>query len=367
MFGFKLLTTDGCARAGEMVTPHGIVPTPVFMAVGTQATVKTLTPDQVVSTGTPMLLGNTYHLHLRPGEDVIAELGGLHSFMNWDGPILTDSGGFQVFSLAELNRITDEGVRFQSHLDGAHVELTPESVVDIQSKLGADVIMPLDECTAFPTEKEYARKAMERTINWARRSLEHHSGEAQSLFGIVQGATYCDLRKECARRLVEMDFPGYAIGGLSVGEGTGVMNEMLEATTPELPDDKPRYLMGVGPPTDLLEAVARGVDMFDCVIPTRNGRNGYAFTSAGVVRMKNAAHLRSNEPLDAECDCYTCAHFKRGYIRHLFRSDEILGMTLVSLHNLSFFSRLMRRVRRAILEGRFCRFCEEFRTSQQRG
>jgi queuine tRNA-ribosyltransferase len=365
-FGFRLLATDGSARAGELLTPHGVVATPVFMPVGTQAAVKTLTPDQLLAAGVPMLLANTYHLHLRPGEDTVAALGGLHRFMQWSRPILTDSGGFQVFSLAELTRITDPGVRFQSHIDGAAVELTPESVVDIQAKLGADVVMPLDECVAFPTAKDYARRAMERTVDWARRSRIHASMHApdQGLFGIVQGATYADLRVECARRLVDLDFPGYSIGGLSVGEGPQVMNEMLDVTLPELPADKPRYLMGVGPPADLLAAVARGVDMFDCVIPTRNGRNGFAFTHSGVIRLKNAKHARSDRPIDPDCSCPACAGFARGYLRHLFRAREILAMTLVSLHNLAFFCQLMKDARLAIVEGRFERFRREFAASQ---
>jgi len=377
MFGFKLLATDGAARAGELVTPHGVVPTPVFMPVGTQATVKTLTPEQLVSAEVPMVLANTYHLHLRPGEETIARLGGLHRFMGWPRPILTDSGGFQVFSLAELTQITDDGVRFRSHIDGDTVELTPESVVDIQAKLGADIIMPLDECTAFPTEASYAREAMERTLDWARRSIEHQkrtAGQAsrgtsedrsrQMLFGIVQGATYAPLRVECARRLVEMDFSGYAVGGLSVGEGPQVMNEMLDVTMPGLPEDKPRYVMGVGPPGDLLDAIARGADMFDCVLPTRNGRNGFAFTSTGVVRLRNAKHADSDAPLDAACPCTTCRNFERGYLRHLFQAGELLGMTLVSLHNVAFFCRLMRDARHAVVDGHFDRFRRTFLESQ---
>ncbi len=364
MSEFRLIATDGLARAGELATPHGVVETPVFMPVGTQATVKTLTPEQLLSADVPMLLANTYHLHLRPGEETVAALGGLHKFMSWPRPILTDSGGFQVFSLAELRKVTDDSVTFQSHIDGATVELTPESVVDIQSKLGADIIMPLDECAAFPATKDYAREAMERTIAWAKRSIEHQRGEKQALFAIVQGATYPDLRVECARRLVEIDFPGYAIGGLSVGEGPQVMNEILDATTPALPKAKPRYLMGVGPPGDLLAAIARGVDMFDCVLPTRNGRNGFAFTSTGIIRMKNLKHARSDAPIDASCRCPACAGYSRGYIRHLFRAKEILAMSLVSLHNIAFFRRLMKDARQAILERRFAQFSRDFLASQ---
>jgi queuine tRNA-ribosyltransferase len=364
MFGFKLLAVDGRARAGEIVTPHGSVATPVFMPVGTQAAVKTLGPDDLMSAGVKIVLANAYHLHLRPGEETVAALGGLHRFMNWHGAILTDSGGFQVFSLAELARLTGNGVRFRSHIDGSTVELTPESVVDIQAKLGADIIMPLDECTTFPTEKSYARESMERTIDWAHRSRLRRAGPAQALFAIVQGATFADLRVECARRLVEMDFAGYAVGGLSVGEGPELMSEMLEATVPELPGEKPRYLMGVGPPRDLLDSIARGIDMFDCVLPTRNGRSGFAFTSAGIVRMRNAGHARSDQPLDAECPCPTCRNYERGYIRHLFQAGEMLGMTLVSRHNVAFFCGLMRDARQAIVEGRFERFRRDFLESQ---
>ncbi len=364
MFEFRLKATDGSARAGELVTPHGVVETPVFMPVGTQATVKAVTTDQLAEAGSTMILANTYHLHLRPGEETVAALGGLHRFMNWSRPILTDSGGFQVFSLAELRKVTDHSVKFQSHIDGHAIELTPESVVDIESKLGADVIMPLDECAAFPADKPYAQEAMERTIAWAARSREHRTNEAQALFGIVQGATYPDLRRECAQRLMELDFPGYAIGGLSVGEGPEVMNEMLEATAPHLPQDRPRYLMGVGPPRDLLAGIARGIDMFDCVLPTRNGRNGFAFTSTGILRMKNLKHARAAAPLDAACPCPACRNYSRGYLRHLFRASEILGLTLVSIHNISFFCRLMKDARRAIIEKRFEKFASDFLASQ---
>ena len=334
------------------------------MPVGTQGTVKALSPAQLAETGAGMVLGNTYHLHLRPGHEVVRELGGLHRFMGWSGPILTDSGGFQVFSLAELRKVSDEGVVFASHLDGKRVELTPESVIDIERALGADIIMPLDECVQYPSGQDEARVAVRRTVQWAQRSLRHERGELQALFGIVQGSTYEWLRRECAKRLVEMDFPGYAIGGLSVGEGRSVCLEMLEATVAELPADRPRYLMGFGPPGEMLEAIGRGVDMFDCVLPTRNGRNGFAFTSKGIVRLRNASHARSQDKLDPECACYTCRNFSRGYLRHLMTSGEILGMTLVSLHNVAFYCGLMAKTRGAIRENRFEAFKREFLASQ---
>ena len=361
-FEFRVLATDegSSARVGSLRTPHGTVETPVFMPVGTQGTVKTLTPAQLCQAGVEIVLANTYHLHLRPGEGVVKKLGGLHGFMNWPGPILTDSGGFQVFSLAELRKVTDDGVLFASHIDGRRIELTPESVIDIQSDLRADIIMPLDECVPFPVDESVAEQAIRRTVRWAERSRRHMTDESpQTLFGIVQGSTYGALRRECARQLVDMDFAGYAIGGLSVGEGTHACMEMLEVTVPELPTERPHYLMGVGPPADLLLAVERGIDMFDCVLPTRNGRSGFAFTSTGVVRLRNAAHIESDEPLDENCECYTCRNFSRGYLRHLMAASEILGMSLVSLHNVAFFCDLMRNVRKAIREGRFGSFKRE--------
>jgi len=365
-FGFRVLGVDAGtgARLGRLETPHGVLETPVFMPVGTQATVKAMTPAQLASCGATMVLANTYHLHLRPGEEVVKELGGLHRFMSWSGPILTDSGGFQVFSLADLREISEDGVVFANHLNGSRVTLTPESVIAIQRALGSDVVMPLDECVKYPAEETEARVAVRRTVEWAGRSRKHPLGEGQTLFGIVQGSTYGWLRRECAKRLVDMDFPGYAIGGLSVGEGPQTCMEMLDVTVPELPADRPRYLMGVGPPGDMLEAIERGVDMFDCVLPTRNGRNGFAFTSRGIVRLRNAVHARSDEVLDASCDCYTCRSFSRGYLRHLMASSEILGMTLVSLHNVAFFCGLMSRVRQAIRENRYGVFKREFLETQ---
>ena len=365
-FEFRVLATDpaSSARSGELLTPHGTVRTPFFMPVGTQATVKTLTPAMLREAGVQVVLANTYHLHLRPGEEVVCELGGLHRFMGWSGPVLTDSGGYQVFSLAELREVSDEGVRFASHIDGARVELTPESVIDIETALGADMIMPLDECVPFPADVDYARRAVRRTLEWARRSRRRHANPRQMLFGIVQGSSYAELRRECARGLAEMDFPGYAVGGLSVGEGSAVMGEMLEVTIPELPADRPRYLMGVGPPRDLLDSIERGVDMFDCVLPTRNGRSGFAFTSCGIVRLRNAAHARSEEPIDVECDCYACRNFSRGYVRHLMATGEILGMSLVSLHNVRFYCNLMRNAGRAVQEQRFGEFKRDFLAAQ---
>jgi queuine tRNA-ribosyltransferase len=355
---YKLLAEDPAtgARAGELHTPHGIVPTPIFMPVGTQATVKTTTPMQLEEVGAKMILGNAYHLGLRPGDDLIARMGGLHKFMNWNRPILTDSGGFQVFSLGDLRTVSESGVVFQSHLDGKEIFLTPERCMEIENNLGADVMMILDECPPFPTEKAVARASMERTLGWAARCKQAHAREDQALFGIIQGCTYPDLRAECADRMVALDFPGYAIGGLSVGEGPDLMCEMVGAAIPRLPKHKPRYLMGVGRPEDLLAGVGLGVDMFDCVIPTRCGRNGLAFTSQGRVKLRNLEHRESQEPIDPDCDCPACRHFTRAYIRHLLVAGEILGLTLMTLHNIRFYVRLMEGMRAAILEGRFSDF-----------
>jgi queuine tRNA-ribosyltransferase len=341
------------------MTPHGVVETPVFMPVGTQATVKTLNPDQLREVGVALVLCNAYHLMLRPGADTVRALGGLHGFMTWDGPILTDSGGFQVFSLADLCEAMDEGVRFRSHLDGNEWFLTPELSMDVQEKLGADIIMALDECLEYPAEKERAADAMRRTVSWASRCKQAHGRSGQALFGIVQGCTYRDLREECAQRLVGIGFDGYAIGGVSVGEGPELMREVLSYTVEALPEQQPRYLMGVGLPEDLVDAITLGVDMFDCVVPTRNGRNGLAFTSEGRVRIRNLQHAESALPLDPACDCYTCQTFSRGYLRHLFQGDEILGLILLSLHNVRYFIRLMEESRRAIREGRFEAFRDE--------
>ena len=350
------------ARRGRIHTPHGIIETPVFMPVGTQATVKTMTPaalkDEVKA---KIILSNTYHLYLRPGDDLVAEAGGLHKFMNWDGAILTDSGGFQVFSLGDLRKITEEGVEFRSHLDGSKHFISPEKSMSIQNNLGSDIMMAFDECVEYPADYEYTKKSMERTTRWAKRCKEAHKNpEKQGLFGIVQGGMYKDLREISAKQLVELDFPGYAVGGLSVGEPAELMYDVLGHTTPFLPEDKPRYLMAVGTPDYLIEAVIRGIDMCDCVLPTRIARNGTAMTSHGKVVVRNATYERDWTPLDPECDCYTCKNFTRAYIRHLIKCEEILGAHLLSIHNLRFLVRLMENVRTAIEEDRLLEFREEF-------
>jgi queuine tRNA-ribosyltransferase len=350
---FEVLQTDGAARLGRLETPHGVVETPVFMPVGTQATVKGLTPDQLRDAGVQILLGNTYHLALRPGDELIADLGGLHRFMAWDGPILTDSGGYQVYSLAPSRRITDHAATFRSHLDGALLELTPERAVRIQENLGSDIAMCLDECPPFGTPPEYLHEAVRRTLHWAERCRAAHRRADQALFAIVQGGTNLDLRTRCAEALVKLDFPGYALGGFSVGETPEQMATALGPCAALLPAGKPRYLMGVGRPRDLLDAVAAGIDLFDCVLPTRNGRNAQAFTADGPLRLRNARHKRDPAPLESGCPCATCRHFSRAYLHHLFMAEEMLGPTLLSLHNVAFYCRLMADVRRAIREGRF--------------
>ena len=327
---------------------------------------KPLTPIQLEDARVKMLLCNAYHLNLRPGDDLVARMGGLHRFMQWSGPILTDSGGFQVFSLAELRTVSESGVTFQSHIDGREIFLTPERCIEIQNNLGADVIMILDECPPYPTEKSVARAAMERTLGWAMRCREAHRRDDQALFGIVQGCTFPDLREECADRMAALDLPGYGIGGLSVGEGPDLMQEMAAVTTARLPCDRPRYLMGVGRPQDIVEAVARGVDMFDCVIPTRCGRNGLAFTGAGRVKMRNLAQRERTGPLDPACDCLACRRFSRAYLRHLLVAGETLGLTLMSLHNIRHYMRLMESMRDAILAGRFPEFLEAQRKLPER-
>ena len=356
-FRFDLLQTDGKARLGRLHTPHGVVDTPVFMAVGTQATVKGLTPKQLEEIGVQVLLGNTYHLALRPGDDVIAELGGLHRFMGWNGPILTDSGGYQIYSLAASRHIDDRAAVFRSHIDGSLLELGPEKAMRIQENLGADIAMCLDECPPNDTSREYWHEAVRRTIHWAGRCREAHARPDQALFAIVQGGTDLGLREECARALVELDFPGYALGGFSVGETAEQMVTALEPAAAMLPQDRPRYLMGVGRPEDILAAVARGIDMFDCVLPTRNGRNAMAFTSQGTLRLRNACHKRDQAPLESDCACTTCRHFSRAYLHHLFLADEMLGPTLLSMHNLAYYVRLLADARQAIREGRFADFC----------
>jgi len=350
---YTVTATDdsSSARCGQVSTAHGTFQTPAFMPVGTQASVKALTPRDLRDAETQIVLCNAYHLSIRPGEDVVARAGGLHGFMGWTGPILTDSGGYQVFSLAALRKITDEGVTFQSHVDGTEIFLTPERATEIQNALGADILMAFDECVPYPCERDYARQAMERTVRWAERCKRAHKGSDQALFGIVQGSMFADQRAECAERLIEIGFDGYAIGGLSVGEGREIMGEMLDCTVPALPADRPRYLMGVGTPQDIVEAVRRGVDMFDCVMPTRNARNGCAFTSAGKVRIRNMKYRDDDSPLDPECGCYTCTTFSRGYLRHLFNVDEITGLSLLSLHNVCYYNALLKRVRSAIADG----------------
>ena len=350
------------ARLGIIYTPHGIIETPVFMPVGTQATVKAMTPDELKEmVDARIILSNTYHLFLRPGDELIKEAGGLHKFMNWDRPILTDSGGFQVFSLADLRNITEEGVKFKSHLDGSEKFLSPEISMKIQNNLGSDIMMAFDECAPYPSDYDYTKKSMEMTTRWAKRCLEAHKNkEKQGLFGIVQGGMYKDLREQSAKALVELDFPGYAVGGLSVGEPAELMYEILSATTPFLPENKPRYLMGVGTPDYLIEAVLRGIDMCDCVLPTRIARNGTAMTSEGKVVVRNATYERDWTPLDHNCDCYTCKNYTRAYIRHLVKCGEILGARLITIHNLRFLVKLMEDVRKAIEEDRLLEFREEF-------
>ena len=365
MFEFKV--TAECketgARAGELITPHGVVETPLFMPVGTQATVKAMAPHELEELGAQVILGNTYHLYLRPGADLVEEAGGLHRFMNWRHPILTDSGGFQVFSLSELRKVTDEGVEFRSHIDGSRRFMTPELSIDVQQKLGSDIAMCFDECVSLPTTEEISRKALERTVSWAKRCREFHTRDDQALFGIVQGALYEEQRIESANRLIEIGFDGYAIGGLSVGETREEMYHILDVLSPVMPREKPRYLMGVGMPDNLLEGVARGIDMFDCVLPTRNGRNGNLFTSAGRINIKNAAFERDFTPLDPTCSCYACSEFTRAYVRHLYRSGEIMAARLCSWHNLHFLVNLMKDARRAIIEGRFPDFKRSFLNS----
>lgn len=348
------------ARAGRLHTPHGSFETPMFMPVGTQGSVKTLSPEELHTMGAGVILGNTYHLFLRPGHEIIKKAGGLHRFMNWDGGILTDSGGFQVFSLGALRKISEEGVAFRSHHDGSKQFLSPEKSMEIQMALGSDIAMAFDECTPYPADYEYAGRSMRLTTRWAERCQAAHNREDQALFGIVQGGMYADLRKESAEQLVAMNFPGYAIGGLSVGEPKPLMYEMLEQTVPFLPQNKARYLMGVGTPDCLVEGVARGIDMFDCVFPTRVARNGTAITSQGRVIIRNAAYIDDFTPLDPECDCYTCSNYSRAYLRHLIRCDEIFGLRLMSLHNLHYLIKLMSQIREAILQETYPEFRKLF-------
>lgn len=358
-FTFDITATEGAARAGVFHTPHGDLQTPVFAPVGTQATVKAVTPDQLAATGASLVLSNTYHLYLRPGADLVAEMGGLHEFMQWHKPMLTDSGGFQVFSLAAIRKIDSDGVTFKSHIDGSMHRFTPESSIGIQEKLGADIIMAFDEC-APPYDEAYNREAMSRTHAWAERCLKAKTRPDQALFGIVQGGVFPEMRRESARVIAGMDFPGYAIGGLSVGETKPEMHAMIELVNEILPESKPRYLMGVGSPEDLINGVARGIDIFDCVLPTRLARHSSAFTHAGRINLMNAGFARDRQPIEPGCECSTCRTFTRAYIRHLLVAKEMLAATLISIHNIQFLVTLMNQSRQAILAGQFTAFASEF-------
>jgi len=367
-FTFDLLNkdTDSSARRGRLQTRRGSVETPAFMPVGTLGTVKGMLPETLEQVGAQIILANTYHLYLRPGHDLVREIGGLHRFMNWDRPILTDSGGFQVFSLGDLRKITEEGVHFQSHLDGSRHFLTPELSIDIQQALGADILMAFDECIPYPSSKAYVADSSDMSARWAQRSKQAHDREdGSALFGIVQGGMFPDLREKSAADLLEIGFDGYALGGLSVGEGAEVMYEVMDYTLPLLPDDQPRYVMGVGTPENLVEGVGRGVDMFDCVMPTRNARNGLLFTTFGKIGIKQARYLRDDGPIDPECSCYVCSNYCRAYLRHLYRSNEVLASVLNTHHNLHYYLNLMQEMRTAIEAGRFSDFRGEFYRKRQ--
>jgi len=360
-FRFNLLKKDRTtsARRGVLETPHGVIETPIFMPVGTHAAMKAMTPAQVGDCGAQIILCNTYHLHLRPGEALVEKAGGLHNFMSWNGPILTDSGGFQVFSLPN-KKITDDGVFFKHEITGEEIFLDPAKAMAIQENLGADIIMAFDECIPYPCDKKYAALSTRKTLRWAKECKEAHSRPDQALFAIVQGSVFEDLRAMCARELVDMDFPGYAIGGVSVGEGLELLKKVVEFTAPHLPEDKPRYLMGVGLPEDILESVERGMDMFDCVIPTRYARSATLFTNRGRIRLTNRKYRRDFYPVEPNCTCYTCSNFTRAYLHHLFVSNEVLSAILASIHNVHFYLNLMADIRNAIEEGRFARFKSEF-------
>lgn len=360
---YRVRAKDGNARTGEIKTPHGTIRTPVFMPVGTQATVKTMTREELEEIGSQIILGNTYHLYLRPGDELIDEFGGLHTFMNWERPILTDSGGFQVFSLGDLRKIKEEGAYFSSHIDGSRHFLSPEKSIEIQNNLGSDIIMALDECPPGLSSREYLIPSIERTTRWAKRCVEaNRNKDRQGLFAIVQGGIFEELRDKSLNELKEYDkdFAGYALGGLAVGEPREDMYRILKYITPRLPEEKPRYLMGVGEPLDMLEAVENGIDMMDCVQPTRIGRHGTVFTKYGRLVVKNASYAKDKRPLDEGCSCYTCRNYSRGYIRHLFKSNEILGQRLATYHNLHFLIKLMENAQKAISEGRFKEFKKEF-------
>ena len=357
-FRFEIVKKDHSsqARLGRIETDHGSFYTPAFLPVGTQGTVKSLTPEELVEVGVEAILGNTYHLYLRPGHETIGRLGGLHTFIHWERPILTDSGGYQIFSLAKLRKISEDGVTFQSHIDGSLLSLTPEKVVEIQRTLGSDIAMVLDECVPYPSPYEYVKASTSLTIQWAKRSLQQRRETDPALFAIVQGGTYQDLREECAQKLLDMDFQGYAIGGLSVGEPKTIMRDILEWTTPFLPQNAPRYLMGVGTPEDILDAVMRGIDLFDCVLPTRNARNGMLFTSSGNVSIKQAQYAEDGKPIDETCTCYTCHHYSKAYLRHLYLANEILSSRLNTIHNIFYYMNFIKRIQKAIREDRFLDF-----------
>ncbi len=364
---FDLLTTDGGARRGQLHLAHGTVQTPVFMPVGTYGTVKAMSPAEITDIGFEMVLSNTFHLWLRPGLEVIERFGGLHRFMGWDRPILTDSGGFQVFSLGKLRKITEDGVKFASPVNGDKLFLTPEISMQIQRTLNSDIVMIFDECTPYPATEKQAADSMRMSLRWAARSKAAHAGNPNALYGIVQGGMYEDLRDESTRELISMDFDGYAIGGLSVGEPKEDMTRILAHTAPQLPVHKPRYLMGVGTPSDLVAAVAAGIDQFDCVLPTRNARHGILFTRRGEMRIRNARWKLDTAPIDDECDCHTCRHFSRAYVHHLIRAGEILGARLATIHNLHYYHRLMAEMRAAIEAGRFADFTARFHATQALG
>ena len=371
---FKLLhkDKDTKARAGALTTPHGKVHTPCFIPVGTQATIKTLSNDEVRACGTEMIMANAYHLYLRPGEEIIKKAGGLHKFMSWDGPIMTDSGGYQVFSLAVLRKVKKDGVLFKSHIDGREIFLTPEKVIEFQKVLGSDIMMPLDECLHYPVGRSEVEDSLKITFDWANRSKKSTvhgppSTDKAQLFGIIQGSTYRDLRKRAAEEIIGLDFDGYAIGGVAVGEPPDLIHEITEYTAGLIPEGKARYLMGVGMPLDMLDAISEGIDLFDCVVPTRNGRNGQAFTLAGELQLRNAPFKDDLRPIDEKCGCFACKNHTRSYIRHLFNTDEILGLRLVSLHNIYFYVKLIEASRQAIMENRFKEFVKGFRKQYKIG
>jgi queuine tRNA-ribosyltransferase len=364
---FELAASDGFARAGRLSLAHGVVETPVFMPVGTYGTVKAMTPEELIALGAQVVLGNTYHLMLRPGTDVVSAHGGLHGFMHWSRPILTDSGGFQVFSLGALRKVAEEGVTFQSPVNGDRIFLSPEISMQAQRALGSDVVMIFDECTPYPATPEQTAESMRLSLRWARRSKDAHAGNPNALFGIVQGGMQVELRRESAAGLLEIGFDGYAIGGLSVGEPKDVMREVTQETVTLLPAAQPRYLMGVGTPEDLVEAIGAGIDMFDCVLPTRNARNGHLYTHTGVVKIRNSQHRGATGPLDPHCGCYTCTHYSRAYLYHLDRTNEILGSRLNTIHNLAYYLELMRDARAAIVDGSYAAFRRRFHALRETG